>query len=221
MPRILHVYSSLFGANAELARLVERVLEANGAQVRSRRVREVALTDDVQHAATVDDLATADDLDWADGFIFSSPAHTGLLSASIKAFIDENHDAAVAGVYVNKTFTAMATSAFAHAGQERVVDDLNAVGAAWGCVLVPPSTASSTINKLDGNPYGLSFVLAHGTLPDEEIANEVLSAHLDRFVAVTEAVATLRAHAGHVTSPGATSPRPPKNPPPTAAEVFG
>ncbi|MFB8387591.1 flavodoxin family protein [Microbacterium sp. NPDC055910] len=212
MARILVVYSSLFGANAELAGLTDSALGALGAEVRVRHVREVALSRDVQPAAAEGDIASADDLAWADGFVVSSQAHTGLLSASIKAFIDENHDAAVAGAFVNKTFTAMATSNFAHAGQERVVDDLNAVGAAWGCILVPPSTANDTINKLDGNPYGLSFVLAHGKIPDVDTAKEVLAEHLGRFVAVTDAVAPLRAGAA---APAA------GNRPPTAADALG
>lgn len=208
MARVLFVYSSLFGANAELAGLVETALRAAGAEVRLRRVREVALPDDVQPAAATAPFASADDLAWADGFVVSSPAHTGLLSASIKAFVDEHHDAAVAGAYLNTTFTAMATSGFAHAGQERVVDDLNAIGAAWGCILVPPSTANPTINTLDGNPYGLSFVLEHGRIRDTEVAAEVLGEHLRRFVAVTEAVAALR-------------PRPAHHRPATAADVLG
>ena len=216
MARILFVFSSLFGANATLARLGESALRAAGAEVRVRRVREVALTQDVQPSAEGAELASADDLAWADGFVFSSPSHTGLLSASVKAFIDENHDAAVAGVHLNKTFTAMATSGFAHAGQERVVDDLNAVGAAWGCVLVPPSTASATMNKLDGNPYGLSFVLEHGRLPDEGVAAEVLGEHLTRFVVVTDAVSSLRTP----NDPPVVNERSAGHTPPTAADVF-
>lgn len=214
MARILFVYSSVFGANAELAGLTESALGALGAEVRVRRVREVVLPDAVQPSAEEHPLASADDLAWADGFVFSSPSHTGLLSASLKAFIDQNHDAAVAGAYLDKAFTAMATSAFAHAGQERVVDDLNAIGAAWGCVLVPPSTANPVINKLDGNPYGLSFVLSHGKLADAGVAKEVLETHFARFVAVTDALVPLRA---------ATAPTEPSSPPgpPTAAAVFG
>lgn len=195
-PRILIVFSSLFGANSSLGALAESALTQAGAEVRIRRVREVALPSDVQPAAQNQPLADADDLAWADGFVFTSPSHTGLLSASIKAFIDEHHDAAVAGHYFNKTFTAMATAAFAHSGQERVVDDLNAVGASWGCILVPPSTASATMNKLDGNPYGLSFVLSHGQIPDPAIAREVLNEHLGRFAAITRAVAPLRGRDG-------------------------
>lgn len=214
MANILIVFSSLFGANATLAEMTEKSLAAAGATVRARRVPEVVLPDEVSAEAGADALATADDLAWADGFVFTSQSHTGLLSASIKAFIDRNHDAAVAGDYLNKTFTAMATSAFAHAGQERVVDDLNAVGAAWGCILVPPSTASATMNKLDGNPYGLSFVLAHGKIPDPAVAVEVLDEHLTRFVAVTDAVAPLL---GGTAAP---SPKQPGHQPPRASDVF-
>lgn len=219
MARILFVYSSLFGANAELAGLVESALGAAGAEARIRHVREVALPDDVQPSAEVGEFATADDLAWADGFIFSSPSHTGLPSASIKAFIDENHNAAVAGAFLNTTFTAMATSGFTHAGQERVVDDLNAVGAAWGCVIVPPSTANPVLNKLDGNPYGLSFVLSHGKLPDADVAAQVLAEHLTRFVAVTEALAAVRParQAAHTDAAIAA----PAHTPANAADVFG
>lgn len=217
MARILFVYSSLFGANAELAGLVESALGAAGAEARIRHVREVALPEDVQPAAAAGQEVTSEDLSWADGIILSSPAHTGLLSASIKAFIDENHNAAVAGEYLNKTFTAMATSGFAHAGQERVVDDLNAAGAAWGCILVPPSTANATINQLNGNPYGLSFVLDHGKLPDADVAAQVLAEHLGRFVTVTEATASVR---GTPDSPESAVAAP-AHTPPTAAQVFG
>ena len=83
-----------------------------------------------------------------------------------------------------------------------MVDSLNAVGAAWGCVLVPPSTADPTINKLDGNPFGLSFVLSHGRLPDSEVAAEVLREYFRRFTAVTEALAPLRAATSRGSAPG-------------------
>ncbi len=189
---VLVVFSSLFGANAELAALVEPVLNDLGSEARLCGVKQLVLEEHMAASAKSAGEATKDDLAWADGLIFTSPAHTGLLSASIKAFIDENHDDASKGAYLSKTFTAMATSDLAHAGQERVVDDLNAVGAAWGCVLVPPSTANATINKLDGKPYGLSFVLKKGAIADVDTTREVLHAHLERFVAITDALAALK-----------------------------
>lgn len=208
MPRVLVVFSSLFGAGASLADILDSELTTLGAEVRVRRVEEVALTGDVQPAAAIAEVATAADLEWADGYVFSSPSHTGLLSASIKAFIDENHDAAVAGAFLNKSFTALATGGFTHAGQERVVDDLNAVAAAWGCLVVSPSTANAELNTLDGNPYGLSFVLQHGKLADPDVARQIVRIHFTRFVAVTEALEGLRA------------PKPAASGPAMASDVF-
>lgn len=192
MPKVLIVVSSLFGANARLAELTGDVLERLGAEVRLRRVPEVVFADHVQPSAKTESLASAEDLAWADGFVMGSPSHTGLLSASMKAFIDTHHDAAVAGDYLNKTFVAMATSGFAHAGQEGVVGNLNAAAAAWGCLVVPPSTADSTINALGGNPYGLSFVLERGKVSSPESVVWLLEAYFARFIAVTKATATLR-----------------------------
>lgn len=182
---------SLFGANAELADTVGTVLGELGAESRLRGVAQPLLGDHQTPEAKATADATSDDLEWADGIIFTSPSHTGLPSAAIKLFIDEHHEEAVAGAFLNKSFTAMATSAFAHAGQERVVDDLNAVAAAWGLVVVAPSTANAELNKLDGNPYGLSFVLEHGKLADAAATHAVLTAHLRRFIAVTDALVPL------------------------------
>lgn len=44
-PRILIVFSSLFGANAELARLVEQTVTRAGAQGRTRGVPQLVLAD--------------------------------------------------------------------------------------------------------------------------------------------------------------------------------
>lgn len=187
MVNILIAISSNFGANLTLATILENVLHGLGATTRIRRVE----TNPSNPELAAVDHATAEDLEWADGFVFSSPSHTGLLTAAMKTFIDTHHDAAVAGKYLNKTFTAMATSGFAHAGQERVVDNLNAIASAWGCILVTPSTANADLNRLNGNPFGLSFVLQHGKISDIETTEEVMKVHFKRFVRITKAIAPL------------------------------
>lgn len=184
--RILVVYSSLFDANAELAEDVEATLTGLGAQVRVRGVKQIVLAESQKAMAAAHPIATAEDLDWADGYVFTSPAHTGLLSAAMKAFVDENHDDAVAGKYLNKTFTAMSTTGFAHGGQERVVDDLNAIAGAWGCLVVTPSTGNTRLNQLVGDPWGLSFQVEEGALPVGNQIQETLRIHLRRFVELTE-----------------------------------
>lgn len=191
MARILVVSSSLFGANADLAALIRPVLAGLGAEYRLRGVKQLVLAGQMAPGARAI-MARGDDLAWADGFIFSSPAHTGLLSAAMKAFIDEHHDAAETGAFIDKTFTAMATGAYLHAGQEHVVAELNAVAAIWGCVLVPPSGADAVINHLNGNPWGLSFTLHHGRVDNRAAAEKAVRSHLTRFVAVTDALAATR-----------------------------
>ncbi|MGU3575311.1 flavodoxin family protein [Brucellaceae bacterium C25G] len=187
MTKILIAISSNFGANMKLAQILAPLLEGFGANVRIRRVEPHAPSSELSKL----EYASAQDLEWADGFVFSSPSHTGLMSAAMKSFIDTHHDAAVNGHYMNKAFTGMATSGFAHAGQERVVDDLNAIAAAWGCLVVTPSTANSDLNRLNGNPFGLSFVLEHGKIANPEVVAEVLSIHFKRFVEVTSILSAL------------------------------
>lgn len=190
MTQILVLFSSIYGANAALAEAAGGALESAGADVRVRGVPQLVLGKYEVDAAKAHPKATADDLAWAEGFVFTSPAHTGAMAASLKAFVDDNHDAAIAGQFLNTTFTAMATAELPHSGQEVVVNQLNGLGAAWGCVLVPPSTANSELNALDGNAFGISFTLDNGKLP--EGIQGALNDHLQRFVQVTEALASVR-----------------------------
>ena len=189
-PKVLVVFSSIFGANAALAEQCQAALEEAGADVRVRGVPQLVLGEYEVESAKAHPKATTEDLEWADGYILTSPAHTGAMSASIKAFVDSEHDGALAGKYEDKTFTAMATAELPHSGQEAVVKQLNSLGSAWGCVIVPPSTANPSLNASDGNAFGLSFTLEKGKLP--EGIKPVLSQHLDRFVKLTYALAAAR-----------------------------
>lgn len=186
-PNVLIVFSSLFGANADLASRCEKVLTEAGATVRVRGVPQLVLSQHETPAAKEFPVATTDDLIWANGYVFTSPVHTGSLSASIKAFVDEQHDGATSALFSNRTFTAMATAELPHSGQETVVNQLNMIGTVWGCVVVAPSTAYPSLNREDGNAYGLSFTLEKGKLP-ENITPQ-LTGHLTRFVELTEALA--------------------------------
>ena len=199
-PKVLVVFSSIFGANAALAEQCQAVLEEAGADVRVRGVPQLVLGQYEVASAKAHPKASAEDLEWADGYLLTSPVHTGALSASIKAFVDSEHDGAIAGKYQDKTFTSMATGELPHSGQESVVKQLNSIGDAWGCVVVAPSTANPELNNSDGNAFGLSFTLVKGKLP--EGIEPALSQHLNRFVKITEAVAAARPsiQEGHVPS---------------------
>ncbi|WP_164996663.1 flavodoxin family protein [Actinomyces minihominis] len=190
MPKILVVFSSIFGANAALAAEAEKALESEGAEVRVRGVPQLVLGQHEVEAAKAYPDATEEDVLWADGYVFTSPVHTASLSASLKAFVDSLHDGAVAGKYENRTFTGMVTAELRHSGQEIVAKQLNNIGEAWGCVVVAPSTASLALNELDGNAFGLSFTLDKGKLP--EGIGPVLSDHLSRFAQITNAMVPAR-----------------------------
>ena len=193
MSRILVVFSSLYGANAELAGMIRPALARSGAEVRLRGVAQHVLPGQMVARAKSAIAVAPADLEWADGFVLTSQVHSGMISASMKAFIDEQHDAAETGAFLDRTFTAMATGAYGHAGHEHVVDELNLAGAVWGCVLVPPSGADAALNHQNGNPWGLSFGLRHGRIADRQSAAAALQAHLRRFAAVTEVMTDGRA----------------------------
>ncbi len=184
MANVLVVFSSIFGANADLAQQAETALIRAGATTRVRGVPQNVLAAHEVPSAKAHPKADEADLEWADGYVFLSPVHTANLSAAMKAFVDNHHEGALAGKFANKTFTAMATAELPHSGQEVVVNTLNSIGSAWGCVIVAPSTANSTLNSEDGDAFGLSFTLEKGKLP-EDIA-PALDAHLGRFVGLTQ-----------------------------------
>ncbi len=187
MPKVLVVFSSIFGANAALASQVEEVLRDQGAEVRVRGVPQLVLAKYEVEAAKAYPKATQADLEWADGYVVTSPVHTASLSASLKAFVDGVHEGAVAGKYEDRTFTSMVTADLLHSGQEVVAKQLNNIGEAWGCLIVAPSTASASLNAEDGNAFGLSFTLEKGKLPEN--IGPVLEEHLARFVRLTGALA--------------------------------
>lgn len=182
--RILVIFSSIFGANAALAKRAEGILHSLGADVRVRGIPQVVLAQYESELAKTAPKASRDDLEWADGFVFLSPVHSGTYAASVKAFVDNHHDDALSGAFLNKTFTAMVTAELEHSGQEAAAIGLNEIAAIWGCLAVTPSTAQNDLNLLDGNAFGLSFTLRKGKLP--EGIDEVLHAHLSRFCDVTQ-----------------------------------
>ena len=61
--------------------MVEPVLNDLGSEARLRGVKQLVLEEHMAASAKSAGEATKDDLAWADGLIFTSPAHTGLLSA--------------------------------------------------------------------------------------------------------------------------------------------
>ncbi len=91
------IYYSSTGNVYALARAAAEGAEKAGAEVRLRKVRELAPAAAIQgnpdwavHAAATSDVteASVDDLEWADVVIFGTPTRYGGPTSQLKAFID-------------------------------------------------------------------------------------------------------------------------------------
>ena len=176
--KIALIYYSATGTTYRLARAIEEGANSAGADVRFRKVRELAPDEAIQtnqgwasHRLETQDIpeATLADLEWADAMIFGTPTRFGLPAAQLKQFIDTAGPLWAAGKLSNKIFSSFATIATAHGGHESTLLSLYNVAYHWGCIIVSPGYVDP-IQFQAGNPYGASFASQNGKLPPDEVA---------------------------------------------------
>lgn len=164
--RLAVIYYSATGSVHELANAVADGATAAGAEVRLRRVKELAGEAAIdanpawrKHVDTTRyqvDEATLHDLEWANAYAFGSPTRFGLPAAQLKQFLDQTGSLWQAGVMARKPVTSFTSSQNAHGGQESTILALNTVFYHWGCVIVPPGYTDPSLFEAGGNPYGTS-----------------------------------------------------------------
>lgn len=167
MAKIAVIYYSSTGNVYELAKEVQAGAEEAGAEVRLRRVPELAPEEVIRsqdawhehHEATKDVVAEAtnDDLEWADGFAFGSPTRYGLPSAQLKQFIDQTGPLWAAGKLANKTASAFTSAQNTHGGLESTILAISNAFYHWGAVIVPPGYTDPLLFAAGGNPYGTAW----------------------------------------------------------------
>jgi NAD(P)H dehydrogenase (quinone) len=176
--RVLVTYYSATGSVHRLAEAVQAGAEAEGAEVRLRRVAELAPAEAVaanpdwaRHRQDTDDavpVVTLDDLEWADGYAFGTPTRYGAPAAQLKQFIDTASSLWHEGKLADKPVTVFVSSAERHGGQEATILSLNNVFYHWGCVIVPLGYTDDIVYAAGGNPYGTSWPAGFpSTMPDE------------------------------------------------------
>ena len=178
--KVAIIYYSATGTTYRLARAVEEGAREGGADVRLRKVRELAPEEAIasnqgwaahrlesQHVAE----ATHDDLVWADALVFGTPTRYGLPTAQLKQFLDTTGPLRVKGALVNKICSAFTSSGTAHGGQETTIVNVNTTFYHWGAIIVGPGYADPIQFKA-GNPYGTSFTSNNGALKPDETALE-------------------------------------------------
>ncbi|MGV6871924.1 NAD(P)H:quinone oxidoreductase [Pseudochelatococcus sp. B33] len=181
MARIAIIYYSSTGNTYLMAEAAAKGARAAGAEVRLRRVQELAPDEVINtrpewraHVDTSKDIALAspDDLEWCDGFLLGSPTRFGLPAAQLKQFIDQTGPKWATGKLQDKPGGVFCGAGNTHGGQESTLLALNNVLYHWGSIIVPAGYTDPSLYAAGGNPYGVSFTAPKGV----PLAEEALTA---------------------------------------------
>lgn len=177
--KIAVVYYSSTGTVHQLAQAVAEGAEKAGAEVRLRRVPELAPDAAIdanpawrEHVDATQDveIATLDDLAWADAYALGSPTRFGNISSQLKQFIDTTGGLWQQGVMIDKPATAFTSAHNAHGGNESTLLALYNTFHHWGSVIVSPGFTDPVVYGAGGNPYGTSHAAGSGAPGDNVLA---------------------------------------------------
>ena len=196
--KVAVIYYSATGNVYRLAQAVEEGAKEAGAEVRFRKVRELAPEEAIRsnrgwsdHVLMTEDVPEAelDDLDWADAYVFGTPTRFGNVSAQLKQFLDTTGPLWAQGKLADKVVGGFTSAQNAHGGQESTLLSMYNVFMHWGAIIVTPGYLSQEVFGAGGNPYGVSSTdPTDGSGPSEE---ELAAArYLGRRIAEKAAVFT-------------------------------
>lgn len=200
--RVLVAYYSATGSVHRLAQAVHEGAESTGAEVRLRRVAELAPAEAIasnpawaRHREDTDsvvEVATLDDLEWADGYAFGTPTRYGAPAAQLKQFLDTAGSLWQDGKLADKPVTTFVSSAERHGGQEATILSLNNVFYHWGAIIVPLGYTSDIVFAAGGNPYGTSWPAGFPSAMPDEITLNCARYQGSRLARFAEALARVR-----------------------------
>lgn len=176
----LNVAVIYYSATGNVHRIAQAIAEGagkGGAEVRLRRVAELAPDGAIDanpawrahiDATTDVELATLDDLTWAHGVAFGTPTRFGNVAAQLKQFLDTTGGLWASGELADKTATGFTSAANAHGGNESTLLALYNTMHHWGAITVPPGYTDASVYPAGGNPYGTSHA-SQGGGPSPEV----------------------------------------------------
>ncbi|WP_324668131.1 NAD(P)H:quinone oxidoreductase [Geochorda subterranea] len=180
-PRVLIVYYSSTGTTYRMAKEVEAGAREARAEVRLRRVAELAPPEAVEknpvwkahlEATRQIPLAGHDDLEWADAYVFGTPSRYGNVASQLKQYLDSTGPLWGQGKLANKVAAGLTTASNPHGGQEATLLALYNVLYHWGCLIVGPGYTDPAVFAAGGNPYGVSFTANGGEPPLSDEARQ-------------------------------------------------
>jgi NAD(P)H dehydrogenase (quinone) len=193
------VYYSASGTVYTLAQAVAEGAGKAGADVRLRKVAELAPPEAVeanpawaQHQRDTADVPEVrhDDLEWADAVLFGTPTRFGSPASQLRQFIDTTGPLWFQGKLADKVYSAFTASNTAHGGQESTLLALGNTFHHWGGIIVPPGY-TDPVQFQAGNPYGTSHVAGAGA--PGEVTLEAARHQARRVVEVAAALKAGRA----------------------------
>jgi NAD(P)H dehydrogenase (quinone) len=192
--KVAIIYYSSTGTTYQLAKGLEQGAKDTGAEVRLRKVKELAPEEAIasnegwsQHRLETQSVpeATLEDLRWADAIILGTPTRYGLPAAQLKQFIDTTGPLWGKGELVNKIVSSFTSAATQHGGHETTITALNNTFYHWGSIIVSPAYATATQFE-SGNPYGTSFASNNGELDPDVTALTAAKFQGQRVVEVAQ-----------------------------------
>ncbi|MFK0106169.1 NAD(P)H:quinone oxidoreductase [Streptomyces sp. NPDC091217] len=194
--KVTVVYYSATGHVADIAREIADTAEKAGAEVRLRRVAELAPREAVESqpawaanaAATAGiPLAAVEDIVWADAVLMGSPTRFGNVAAQLKQFLDTLGGAWKRGELADKIYSAFTSTGSPHGGNESTLLALmNSFHHFGGIVVAPGFTHPDKF--ADGNPYGTAHHDGGGTVPVGDITRNAARVQAERVVRLAGAL---------------------------------
>ncbi|WP_371498235.1 NAD(P)H:quinone oxidoreductase [Kitasatospora sp. NBC_00374] len=195
--KVAVIYYSATGSVHQLAEAVAEGAAKAGAEVRLRRVAELAPDDAIDanpawraHLdATADvPLASHEDLEWADAYALGTPTRFGNVAAQLKQFLDTTGGLWYQGKLQDKPATAFASAQNVHGGNESTLLALYNTLYHWGTIIIPPGYTDPSVFAAYGNPYGAAHPSGAGAPTEELLAaaryqGSRLATFTDRLIA--------------------------------------
>jgi NAD(P)H dehydrogenase (quinone) len=178
MRNVAVIYYSSTGNVHALAEAVAEGASEAGAEVRLRRVAELAPAEAIDsnpawraHSDATADIpeATHEDLRWADAYAFGTPTRYGNVSAQLKQFLDTTASLWAAAELADKAATAFTSAINTHGGNESTLLALYNTMHHWGAIVVAPGYTHKAYSDAGGNPYGTAHPSGDGAPGEEAI----------------------------------------------------